>query len=889
MPGLNPLQNAQPKQRIPNEAPQYFNTFFEQPAKPPPVTIWQPPHIEKPPRSKAPTQRRRTPPTIPTAGTWSRKSSRGEEDKEKEPKGLFQPKLKRSVDEMMWLGSVTGFELKEEKSLRSKLVRKPEEIPSQASALTGPKATEDKKKKEDEEKARQQRLQAWSKKKPQATTEKTQRNSDLAASPIIPLPQPIESRLRPKKKIYTPVPQASEVARISNRPNAIHRPFMPTHDDGGYAPENTFLPQPIETVRKSNRPRLEKVASKAEEDEGTLWMGLPQPIETVRKSNRKSRLNKVSSIDDNDTKTEEKPSILPEPIETTRRSNRPAKPQTPISILPQPVESTRRSNRPVKQEILPEPIETVRRSNRPQKEILPEPIETVRRSNRPKKEILPEPIETTRRSNRPADKSDKTQQAEESSESTATNKESGRPDPSPIQRPSPPTPTTSFFGPDTLPQPIESSRRSHRPVARPLVPQVVETSMRSNRIRVPASELHLELPQPVSVSRWSNRSAGPSREPRRESSQPMSPGLYAPPLHRDRSRRKPQQDMSPAADHVWHLHEPVDSVPPSPAGSPDASPSASKCPSLSSSPTSSAASSAWGGPVKKRAIPRRRESLEHGFSGYVLELERTLKKEGACGTDARLNERSKEEEEYPFPIVDEIHLKADDGVGQRLGRSESSETIRPAPRAIGSEPNIKIDQEPRLDQDMDDYPICHSPVFSNFKRPQLPITPDDAEDKPQDNNSDIPTFELDIEMTKSSSGLAVPTAPSLFQLPTPPNSHSSKAIPNSGAMTAPPRMWYRPTGPSPGYTVASLPPTKRKAQSTVKEVTPEFVEEVYRYLSLQFDNIALKFDDELASYTGLTTAEVRADRKLAVGKYCQRWVQENPEIAAGEGRKGGLW
>lgn len=412
--------------------------------------------------------------------------------------------------------------------------------------------------------------------------------------------------------------------------------------------------------------------------------------------------------------------------------------------------------------------------------------------------------------------------------------------------------------------------------------------MRSNRIRVPASELHLELPQPISVSRWSNRSAGPRKDPRREGSQPMSPGLYAPPLHRNRSRKKPQQDMTPAADHVWHLHEPVDSVPPSPAVSPDASPSASKCPSLSSSPTSSAASSAWGGPVRKRGIPGRRESLEDGFSGYMLELERSLKKEGACGTAARLKERAKEEAEYPFPITDEIHLRADDVVGQRLGRSASSETIRPAPLAIGSEPNIKIGEEPRLDKDMDDYPICHSPVFSNFKRPQLPITPVsdnvDNADEQRDNNSDIPTFEL--EMTEST---GLPNPPLLFQLPTPPDSEHSSVSKASGAMTAPPRMWYRPTGPSPGYTVASLPPTKRKAETNAKEVTPEFIEEVYRYLSLQFENIAVKFDDELASYTGLTIVEVKADRKAAVGKYCQQWVQENPEIAAGESRKGGLW
>jgi len=64
---------------------------------------------------------------------------------------------------------------------------------------------------------------------------------------------------------------------------------------------------------------------------------------------------------------------------------------------------------------------------------------------------------------------------------------------------------------------------------------------------------------------------------------------------------------------------------------------------------------------------------------------------------------------------------------------------------------------------------------------------------------------------------------------------------------------------------------------------------VYRYLSLQFENVAGKFDPELATYTGLDITEVKRDRKAALAAYCEKWVQENPDFQAGARGKGGLW
>jgi len=100
-------------------------------------------------------------------------------------------------------------------------------------------------------------------------------------------------------------------------------------------------------------------------------------------------------------------------------------------------------------------------------------------------------------------------------------------------------------------------------------------------------------------------------------------------------------------------------------------------------------------------------------------------------------------------------------------------------------------------------------------------------------------------------------------------------------------MWSRPSC-SPGYTVASLPPSHKKVDPKT-EITPSFVDDVFRYLSLQYESVALKFDPELALYTGLSVEEVRKDRKRALGMYCHRWIDENPEFLTGEHVKGGLW
>jgi len=834
---LNPLQNAVPKQQIPKEAPSYFSPFFPQaPQTTAEISIWKPPPTTGEPhfRSKAPKNQPGTPPQIPTVGATSvnhsRQSSFSRSKNNSIDDGraqLYQPKVNKSLDEIMWLGSVSGFPVpappppRVEPTIRTKLARKPAAIPSAACVnindyvmqrnFTKDTRTEEqkkadeeaeKKRKEDEE-ARRRRLAAHSKKAGEV------RNNQG------------EQRVRPsgrRGKVFLPIPLPQETAQRSNRPNANHRPNLPENNTS-YAPSNPFLPQPIETTRRSNR-RPEKLKVDSEE---SVWMGLPQPIETVRRSNRKIPLGgrgSGGSSENKDGNNDSKPAFtktLPEPIESSRRSHRPRKSQE--SALPQPEETSRRSNRP-----------------------------------------------------------------------TAAPAQTAGQDP--------PTPTTSFFGPSIVPQPYETTKRSYRPIAaRPLIPQPIETSRRSNRVRVPQPEMHLETeaqntPQPVALSSHS----GHHYLRRSSTTKPNTPGLYptsgAFARDQERERRLVKKLWARPNDHVSHLHEPVDSAPPSPAGSPEQS----RCPSLTTSPTSSAASSAWeisdklNKTVGVKAV--RRGSGGDEFGPYILGLEKGLRKEGAIGSAGIKRERVKEEVECLFPVVtegkggeDKKPKVATDGSGIR---SERSETARPKFISAIVDGVLEIKHpQPRQASDgnaVDDYPICYSPVRGKFTV-LWGTKEEQAGERGGFNISRIPTDELD-----GPTPLNIGTTNMNAQLPTPPDSLPSSVSSKQflgGPRTAPSRAIYSPMAPSPGYTVASLPP-RRKGDSDV-EVTEEFVNAVMVYLSLNYESVAAKYDAELVLYTNTSEAQVKADRKGVVRKYIERWISENPEMASGEGRKGGFW
>lgn len=297
-------------------------------------------------------------------------------------------------------------------------------------------------------------------------------------------------------------------------------------------------------------------------------------------------------------------------------------------------------------------------------------------------------------------------------------------------------------------------------------------------------------------------------------------------------------------------------------------------------------------------VQGQRESLDEGFSDYVLGLERKLNSNNK--EESASEDRAKEGAEYLFPVITEeakAEQHATSAARDRLGpRSGSSETIRPRlPRSIETEPAVvlRVADEPRAasDDGAGDYPICHSPKFEQFQRPILLPTPGPDGDK----------YDYRRKLHIPSPGMWSPPAlrkePGAGQpSPTPPNAlglaapHKPPAL-GGGPPTTPARMWgsSHPSGPSPGYTVASLPPAKRRDVVTADEVTAEFVEDVYRYLGLQFENVAARFDYEIASYVGTSVVLVKRDRRVALTKYCEKWVRENPDLETGLGQKGGLW
>jgi len=74
-----------------------------------------------------------------------------------------------------------------------------------------------------------------------------------------------------------------------------------------------------------------------------------------------------------------------------------------------------------------------------------------------------------------------------------------------------------------------------------------------------------------------------------------------------------------------------------------------------------------------------------------------------------------------------------------------------------------------------------------------------------------------------------------------------------------------------------LCPTRRE------EVKDIFVDTVFTYLSFPHESIAKNFDTEIAEGSGMTVDKVKSDRKVALKEYIARYVQEHPEIRAGEG------
>ncbi|KAF8467881.1 hypothetical protein BDZ91DRAFT_131945 [Kalaharituber pfeilii] len=625
-----------------------------------------------------------------------------------------------------------------------------------------------------------------------------------------------------------------------------------------------FNPQPYETTRRNNR--------KPAADQGGLFQ--PQIIETTRRSNRTTLVRKVEEV------VSEAPSAPPTrapsptqeyatPTATERKSLASSIffPKESPKILTTGTQTPDYFNS--KQTLTPAPPVPTAVPAEPKKQILPQPVETTRRSNK-----RPPPVQTN--------------------ESKNVNNSTF-----------PPTPPHSEASP-TLPQPFEVTRRSNRPLARPLVPQPAEEAPKSNLTRRPEMNIDLsDLPQPISTSRWTNKVFKPGARHLRRSSTvqpPGTPGLYyfvpetgqasASPAHAATNVRGPGKWVRPH-DHVEHLGEPVDSAPPSPHQSPKSSRNSSLNENAEQSLTKQ---------PKKVGIHGRRDSMEDGYAGYILDVQRRKLSGGPKSPKSPRSPKSpkasglRQEIKVPKPMVIPVSTKhrRDSEAEENSVLEREKEFLRAKARGETLKPvKINIPRGP-VNKVYDEYPIFASPTRDHF----LP-TPERVPTKDLTVAKPIPAAETKV----------LATTPNL---PTPPDSNpnsSQTTLLTFGRIKVPVVGLFYPSSfhnyhhpsqlhdpkPSPGITVASLPPrpatqnSRDKVPIKPEDVTDEFVGQVWRYLSLGHECIAKKYDEELAEYTGMRVELVVRDRFAALRQYVKLWVGSNPEVGGGERLKGGLW
>jgi len=342
------------------------------------------------------------------------------------------------------------------------------------------------------------------------------------------------------------------------------------------------------------------------------------------------------------------------------------------------------------------------------------------------------------------------------------------------------------------------------------------------------------LPKPVSVSRWTNKAVQQGRQLRRNSTaKPMaSPNLYYfVPQTGEKVAKKAQGKWVDPEEHVSHWSEPIDSMPPSP--SEGMSPSSSACPSLSSSPTNST-TSLGSLPIRTRkfGIEGRRESMEDGFGTYINNVQRNKMAKATSKVQTEVQ------------ALDRDGTETERSRGRELQRKDREDTLR----------------------QVEERTIYASPTRTNMPRPK----------------------EIDIDDPQTQARFGV-LLPSIRMQQTKPAIPVSKGIENK-ALTKADLLTPHAITPSPGITVASLPPRKPSTApvgNPEEEVTEDFVKSVYKYLSLNIPLIACNFDDEISQTTGIPVDKVKSDRMSALREYIKGWMRENPVFD--ESQKGGLW
>jgi hypothetical protein len=275
--------------------------------------------------------------------------------------------------------------------------------------------------------------------------------------------------------------------------------------------------------------------------------------------------------------------FAPEPIETTKTSSKDkphAERPKPRRFAPQPIETTTTSSK-ANRKFSPEPVETSTRSNR---KFAPEPVETTTRSNR---RFAPEPVETTTRSSREKFAKDWDEQTSPTGKFKAN-----------------PMETASVGG--------TKLKSCLKQPSKKFTPQLIETAQRSRKAGDGEPILHPcdkteATPDSVITARKARILGIPPTPPNNTPTFDLSQNPLFLEIQRNASPLARRRSYFSSSQHSFRVPDldPIESseseasAPPSPTESP---------------PYTSDHSFMY------KEVTRRRESMDEGTSGYLLEL-----------------------------------------------------------------------------------------------------------------------------------------------------------------------------------------------------------------------------------------------------------------------------
>ncbi|KAI9819459.1 MAG: hypothetical protein M1827_006907 [Pycnora praestabilis] len=635
------------------------------------------------------------------------------------------------------------------------------------------------------------------------------------------------------------------------------------------APPRRFLPQPVETTKKSQR------------------RFAPEPVETSTKSNRGTPALAGQNVQGG---------LGPDPSETTDKESRFTakqdekhssceKPRT--RILPEPIESTTKSNRngsqteseheKPKRRFFPEPIESSTKTSKDK----PQQESASSSSDKPRPRFLPEPIESSTKTNR-------RKFAPQLIETTKRTRKAGDPAPAAL--------VANKVG--RTPEDSEQRDRMYnrRLGILPLSPEIMPRS-RSPDI----AQVHELRRAPADRERETNR--------RHSFITPSLPTIESSESERSDDSNCPSLSTSPSvsSDGSNELHKHASRM----RESCDdrfsgylldlAARAAEK--QLKEQAMAAYPNSEFHEPVDHFGMDRESDtsSEDDDVGNHLLQRDRDgdmnmLRRDSETEVDWEVQELRKHHENLERVKSKQTNRETElDGMALK-GMSHSAEIASKQPfhndasgapkRIIGGwQKNIGLDQmrsaasPPMLGSDIK-FPSCQSPKQTRLDVHQYPSPLEDVDRRSKEDHSGLWAGNADRNRYDDNGGLwmglCVPdekAKPSARNTPTGLLTPAVERDDPFGSLS-------RPTLPD-SYDLPPSPPksehasfTKLKGIDSVliveaeidREFSDEFVTQVYNFLSIGYPSLARKFDMELSKISRVPIEELRADDKLVNAK-----------------------